>query len=166
MRQPGTVADELQADPEEVTDAGFLLRTLGSSLRIRRRWPGESLASSSPGSRNPRTESEIMSGTGWIITTSIIYLVLVFTLAVLTFRKGHWVLGLIGFVFPVLWLIGAILPSRLSLTELAGQRQLPAGPGPLSRPRGQRLFLLTRWSSPWRGSPAGAGSPRRSQRCP
>jgi hypothetical protein len=56
--------------------------------------------------------SEIMSGTGWVITMSIIYLVLVFTLALLTFRKGHWVLGLIGIVFPVLWLIGAILPSR------------------------------------------------------
>ena len=53
-----------------------------------------------------------MSGTFWVITMSIIYLVLVFTLALLTFRKGHWVLGLIGFVFPFLWLIGAILPSR------------------------------------------------------
>jgi hypothetical protein len=53
-----------------------------------------------------------MSGTGWIITSSIIYLVLLFTIAVLTFRKGHWILGLVGFVFPVLWLIGAILPAR------------------------------------------------------
>jgi hypothetical protein len=53
-----------------------------------------------------------MSGTGWIITSSIIYVVLLFTIAILTFRKGHWILGLIGFVFPVLWLIGAILPSR------------------------------------------------------
>jgi len=57
-------------------------------------------------------ESGIMSGTGWIITSSIIYLVLLFTIAILTFRKGHWILGLLGFVFPVLWLIGAILPSR------------------------------------------------------
>jgi len=53
-----------------------------------------------------------MSGTGWIILSSIIYLVLLFTIAILTFRKGHWILGLVGFVFPVLWLIGAILPSR------------------------------------------------------
>ena len=53
-----------------------------------------------------------MSGTGWAITLSILYLVLIFTLALLSFRKGHWVLGLIGFVFPVLWLIGAILPAR------------------------------------------------------
>jgi len=42
----------------------------------------------------------------------VIYLVLLFTLAVLTFRKGHWVLGLIGFLFPLLWVIGAVLPDR------------------------------------------------------
>lgn len=53
-----------------------------------------------------------MSGTGWGITMGIIYLVLVLTIAVLSFRKGHWVLGLLGFVFPVLWLIGAIMPAR------------------------------------------------------
>jgi hypothetical protein len=53
-----------------------------------------------------------MSGTTWGITLGILYLVLILTLAVLSFRKGHWVLGLIGFIFPVLWLIGAILPPR------------------------------------------------------
>ncbi len=53
-----------------------------------------------------------MSGTAWGITMGILYLVLILTLGVLTFRKGHWVLGLIGFVFPLLWVIGAILPSR------------------------------------------------------
>jgi len=42
----------------------------------------------------------------------VIYLVLLFTLAVLSFRKGHWVLGLIGFIFPLLWVIGAVLPDR------------------------------------------------------
>jgi hypothetical protein len=53
-----------------------------------------------------------MSGTAWAITVSILYVVLICTLAVLSFRKGHWVLGLIGFIFPVLWLVGAILPAR------------------------------------------------------
>jgi cadmium resistance protein CadD (predicted permease) len=42
----------------------------------------------------------------------LIYLVLLFTVCILTFRKGHWVLGLIGIVFPILWLIGALLPDR------------------------------------------------------
>jgi hypothetical protein len=40
-----------------------------------------------------------MSGVAWFTTLGIIYLVLLLTLAILTFRKGHWVLGLIGFVF-------------------------------------------------------------------
>jgi hypothetical protein len=52
-----------------------------------------------------------MSGLGWI-TLSIIYFVLLVTVAIMTFRKGHWVLGLIGFIFPILWIIGAILPRR------------------------------------------------------
>ena len=52
-----------------------------------------------------------MSGTGWGITLGIIYFVLLVVFAVLSFRKGHWVLGLIGFIFPILWIIGAILPA-------------------------------------------------------
>ena len=53
-----------------------------------------------------------MSGTGLGILLGVIYAVLFFVFAVLSFRKGHWVLGLIGFVFPILWIIGAMLPSR------------------------------------------------------
>jgi cadmium resistance protein CadD (predicted permease) len=57
-----------------------------------------------------RTDVGLMSG--WYIGLGVLYLVLLFTLAVMTFRKGHWVLGLIGFIFPILWIIGAILPAR------------------------------------------------------
>jgi len=53
-----------------------------------------------------------MTTAGWAILSSIIYVVLIFTLAVMSFRKGHWVLGLIGFIFPVTWLVGALLPRR------------------------------------------------------
>jgi uncharacterized membrane protein len=52
-----------------------------------------------------------MSGIGWALM-GIVYLVLVCTLCLLSFRKGHWVIGLIGFIFPILWLVGAILPAR------------------------------------------------------
>ncbi len=52
-----------------------------------------------------------MSGLGMAIL-SVVYVVLILTLGILSFRKGHWVLGLIGFIFPVLWLIGALLPAR------------------------------------------------------
>ncbi len=53
-----------------------------------------------------------MNGTVWYVGLGIIYLVLLFTLAVTSFRKGHWVLGLIGFIVPVLWIVGALLPRR------------------------------------------------------
>ena len=53
-----------------------------------------------------------MNGWFWGIGLAVIYLVLLFTVAVMTFRKGHWVLGLIGFIFPILWLIGAVLPDK------------------------------------------------------
>ncbi len=51
---------------------------------------------------------------GWFlgIGLGVLYLVLLFTLAVMTFRKGHWVLGLIGFILPILWIIGAVLPAH------------------------------------------------------
>jgi len=45
-------------------------------------------------------------------TLGIIYIVLLVVFGILCFRKGHWVLGLIGIIFPILWIIGAILPSR------------------------------------------------------
>ena len=47
---------------------------------------------------------------GW--TLGVIYFVLLIAFGILCFRKGHWVLGLIGIIFPILWIIGAILPSR------------------------------------------------------
>ena len=53
-----------------------------------------------------------MHGTVLYVGLGVIYLVLLFTLAVLSFRKGHWVLGLIGFIFPLRWVIGAVLPDR------------------------------------------------------
>ena len=53
-----------------------------------------------------------MSGTRLAILLSCIYLVMLFVFAVLSFRKGLWVLSLTGFVFPILWIVGAMLPSR------------------------------------------------------
>ena len=74
-----------------------------------------------------------MSGTLWFTTLGIIYLVLLLTLAVLSFRKGHWVLGLIGFVFPVLWISGPSCPAGAVGEE----------PG---RGRYRERPHLTRWS--------------------
>jgi hypothetical protein len=49
---------------------------------------------------------------GWLFTSmiGIRYLVLIFTLAVATFRRGHMILGIVGFLFPLLWVIGAVIP--------------------------------------------------------
>ena len=55
-----------------------------------------------------------MSGLEWIlsITLFVLYIVFLFTVCALTFKKGHTVLGIIGIFFPILWLIGAILPAK------------------------------------------------------
>ena len=58
-----------------------------------------------------------MSGTQWLVGTgvAVLYLVLIFTLGLMTFRKGHYVLGILGILgifLPFLWLIGAVLPDR------------------------------------------------------
>ena len=40
----------------------------------------------------------------------ILYLVLVIALGLTCLRKGHWVMFILGFFFPLLWIIGAIIP--------------------------------------------------------
>jgi hypothetical protein len=47
----------------------------------------------------------------WAVLVSI-YVVCLFTVCSLTFRKGHTALGFIGLLLPFLWLIGAVLPAR------------------------------------------------------
>jgi uncharacterized membrane protein len=48
----------------------------------------------------------------WVLLSILfaIYLVCIFTVAAVTFRNGHWILGILGIFFPVFWLIGAVLP--------------------------------------------------------
>ncbi|MEE9183542.1 MAG: hypothetical protein V3U39_03570 [Acidimicrobiia bacterium] len=48
-----------------------------------------------------------------------IYLTAIFTVALVTFRNGHWILGILGIFIPLLWLIGAVLPptSEAALVE-------------------------------------------------
>ena len=55
-----------------------------------------------------------MSALDWIFTSFffVLYFFLLFTVCVMTFQKGHIVLGIIGIFVPFLWLIGAILPAR------------------------------------------------------
>ena len=50
----------------------------------------------------------------WLFTSLLlmVYLVCLFTVCLLTFRKGYVALGIIGIFIPFLWLIGAILPAK------------------------------------------------------
>jgi hypothetical protein len=55
------------------------------------------------------------------------YVVCLFTVCVMTFQKGHTLLGIIGIFLPILWLVGAFLPakdgSRYALDQQIAQKQ-------------------------------------------
>ena len=42
----------------------------------------------------------------------ILYVILLLTLGIMSIRKGHWVMFIIGIIFPLFWLIGALMPPR------------------------------------------------------
>ena len=43
---------------------------------------------------------------------AVLYVVLIVTLGVTTIRKGHWFMFFAGFILPVFWIVGALMPSR------------------------------------------------------
>jgi|GEM_PF-360138 hypothetical protein len=51
-------------------------------------------------------------GTGLYVILGIIWLVLMITLGIMSIRKGHWVMFIIGIFFPLFWIIGALLPAK------------------------------------------------------
>ena len=56
------------------------------------------------------------SSVTWTIL-AIIYFVLLVILGVMSLRKGHWIMFIIGIFFPLFWIIGAILPPTESARE-------------------------------------------------
>ncbi len=50
----------------------------------------------------------------WILGSVgvVLYIVLIVTLGMMTLRKGHWVMFILGIFLPLFWLLGAILPPR------------------------------------------------------
>ena len=52
----------------------------------------------------------------------VIYLALLFTVVVITFRKGHIALFVIGVFIPILWLIDAVLPANWQSIYRTGLR--------------------------------------------
>ena len=49
----------------------------------------------------------------WLIGGGVLYFILLVTLGIMSIRKGHWVMFLVGIIFPIFWLIGALMPRRV-----------------------------------------------------
>jgi hypothetical protein len=45
-----------------------------------------------------------------IVVGGLLYVLLLITLGIISIRKGHWVMFIIGIFLPLFWLIGAVLP--------------------------------------------------------
>ena len=48
----------------------------------------------------------------FFVLGGILYIILLLTLGLMSIRKGHWVMFIIGIIFPLFWLIGALMPPR------------------------------------------------------
>jgi hypothetical protein len=42
----------------------------------------------------------------------ILYFILLVTLGIMTIRKGHWVMFILGIFLPLFWIIGALIPAK------------------------------------------------------
>ena len=47
-----------------------------------------------------------------IVIGGILYFILLVTLGIITLRKGHWVMFIIGIFLPLFWIIGALIPAK------------------------------------------------------
>ena len=54
----------------------------------------------------------LAASTTGVVLLGAIYLVLLVTLGIISIRKGHWVMFLIGIFIPLFWIIGALLPPK------------------------------------------------------
>lgn len=45
-----------------------------------------------------------------IVLLGILYLVLFLVLGLMTLRKGHWIMFIVGIFLPLFWIIGAVIP--------------------------------------------------------
>ena len=93
-----------------------------------------------PGRAQPPKESQML----WV-GLGIVYFLLLVTLGIVSIRKGHWVMFLLGIVFPVFWLIGALMAPRARPRPARAptRTQMPAiiesGPRLLTSPHASRV---------------------------
>src|SRR5207249_361758 len=69
-------------------------------------WPG--IWSSKWDAQARNRKDSFMSTFLWIVLGAL-YLAAVITLGVATLRKGHYMLFVFGIVFPLLWIVGALM---------------------------------------------------------
>jgi len=60
-----------------------------------------------------------MEWTLWIMLATF-YICCLFTVCLMTFRKGYVGLGVIGIFLPWVWLVGAMLPAKSGSTYARG----------------------------------------------
>ena len=63
-----------------------------------------------------RTETLVLTplaaSTTGVVLLAAIYFVLLVTLGIISIRKGHWVMFIIGIFLPIFWIIGALMPPK------------------------------------------------------
>ena len=64
-----------------------------------------------------------MSTLAWILLAAL-YLTLLVSFGVTTLRKGHTVLFWVGIIFPVLWIVGALLQPTPGVAAADARSQL------------------------------------------
>ena len=47
-----------------------------------------------------------------LVIGGILYFVLLVTLGIMSLRKGHWVMFILGIFLPLFWIIGALIPAK------------------------------------------------------
>jgi hypothetical protein len=60
----------------------------------------------------------------WIMLATL-YLVLLWTLGITTFRKGHYVLFFVGIVFPLAWIAGTLMAPTSAAGASEARSSLP-----------------------------------------
>jgi hypothetical protein len=54
----------------------------------------------------------LAASTTGVVLLAAIYFVLLVTLGIISIRKGHWVMFIIGIFLPIFWIIGALMPPK------------------------------------------------------
>jgi hypothetical protein len=57
-------------------------------------------------------QKRTMARVAAFLSVGVIYRFMLLALAGVSFRKGHWFLGVLGFIFPAVWVAGALLPRK------------------------------------------------------